>query len=135
MNRYSRPCLSKMIWTKINSNLIHMFAPQLICPSTKLPFRQLYSYQQCDAKGILQIFSITYIHTYIAKLENQISSLKLVNWDFIKLWQNKNDQTFVVMLGFCISFFAAGSWCKLKQNIEKPSITTKDWPIIFLTGL
>ena len=27
----------------------------------------------------------------------------LVN--LLKLWQNKNNQTFVVMLGFCMSFF------------------------------
>ena len=34
----------------------------------------------------------------------------------LKPWQNKKCQTFVVMLGFCISFFAAGSWLKFKKR-------------------
>ena len=67
MNRSGRPCLSKMIWTKINSNLIHMFAPQLICPSTKLPFRQLsavwckgnFTDEKATFGFILQIFLIS----------------------------------------------------------------------------
>ena len=60
------PACQKMIWTKINSNLIHMFAPQLICPSTKLPFRQLsavwckgnFTDEKATFAFILQVFSI-----------------------------------------------------------------------------
>ena len=85
MNRSGRPCLSKMIWTKINSNLIHMFAPQLICPSTKLPFRQLLAVQ-CDAKGILRMKRLLlsllykYFPFHSENREPNLNSLKLVNW-------------------------------------------------------
>ena len=45
--------------------------------------------------------------------------------DSLKPWENKKGQTFVRMLVFYMSFFAAGCWLKSKKDMQKPSITTK----------
>ena len=39
--------------------------------------------------------------------------------DSLKPWENKKGQTFVVMFVFYMSFFAAGSWLKLKKKTCK----------------
>ena len=46
----------------------------------------------------------------------------------LKLSHNKKGQSFVVMLGFCLSFFELVSAAPAKKDMQKPSITTNVWP-------
>ena len=52
----------------------------------------------------------------------------------LKLWQIKNDQKFVVMPGFCMSFFAVGSWFKFKKRHVKIEHRNKRLAFLILTG-
>ena len=51
--------------------------------------------------------------------------------NYLKPCQNKKGQSFVVMLGFCMSFFLICISCLLQKRHEKPSITTNVWSFLF----
>ena len=53
----------------------------------------------------------------------------------LKLCQNKKDQTFVGMLVFYMSFFAAGSWLKFKKRHTKSEHPNKCLALLVLSGL
>ena len=70
---------------------------------------------------------IVYLHWWVSTTPFCFTLLSTSS--ILKLWQNKNDQMFVVIL-----VFAAGSWWNLKKDMQKPSITIKDWPFLFWRG-
>ena len=81
-------------------------------------------------------YSCFFYNTYLVYIHWWVSSAPfwftlLSTSSILKLWQSKNDQMFVVMLGFCMSFFVAGSWYKLKKTKHH----NKKLALFVLTGL
>jgi hypothetical protein len=50
---------------------------------------------------------------------------------YLKPCQNKKNQSFVVMLGICMSFFEFASPACCKKRHAKPSIKTNVWSFLF----
>ena len=67
-------------------------------------------------------------------------ALKVCSWLWaeikihVKLWQNKNDQTFVWCSVFPCLFLQQAADANSKKDMQKTSITTKDWPFLFGQG-
>ena len=59
----------------------------------------------------------------------------LMSNDSLKPWENKKGQTFVVMLVFYMSFFAAGSWLKFKKRHAKNKHHNKNSALLDLSEL
>ena len=92
-----------------------------------LPYR---THQQCGSKNWVLSFYWTSInfHSFFPFLHIFIFIISTI----LKPCQNKTGQSFVVMLGFFMSFFefASAACCK-KKDMQKPSITTNVWSFLF----